>query len=91
MKKFWYISRDPSTVGYHDPKKAFFTIEDAKKEAESLCRKHGHDFYVMESVQLVKQSTPPIVWVEVTQNDAVSKGRKRDFLGRFTYEYDNDR
>lgn len=90
MKKFWYVSRDPATVGYHDPKHAFFTKEEAKKEAEGLCRKTGHDFYVMEAVELVKQSKPPIEWLQVPE--AVSRNnwydqrtyRYRDSLGRFT-------
>ena len=85
MKKFWYVSRDPATVGYHDPKQAFFTLAEAKAQAESLCKKYGHDFYVMESVQMVKQSKPPIEWVSVdtpSTSDKITQSLTYDLRGK---------
>lgn len=85
MKKFWYVSRDPSTVGYHDPKTAYFNKQQAKDFAESMVKKTGHDFYVMESMELVKPAAPPVEWIKVPEVSQVKKkaDRPRDTRGRF--------
>lgn len=80
MRKFWYVSRDPSTVGYHDPKTAYFSLDEAKAFAEKMVKTTGHDFYVMESVQMVKPAAPPVKWLDVIPAPAK---RLRDEFGRF--------
>lgn len=99
MQKFWYVSRDPSTVSYHDPKKAFFMKSQAKEFAEKMVKETGHDFYVMEAVELVRKTAPPIEWINISEPVGVKAkpittnttnrwfdylaGRWRDANGRF--------
>lgn len=86
MQKFWYVSRDPATVSYHDPKKAFFDKSEAKKFAEKMVRSTGHDFYVMEAIEMVKQATPPIEWNTVETPKKKLK-RARNSWGQWTSDW----
>ena len=64
-QKFWYVSRSPEEVPYHDPKKAHYSLAAAKSFAAQLCKDTGHRFFVMEAIEMVEPQVPPLAWTEL--------------------------
>lgn len=73
-KKFWLIW-NPSQIG-HAPTYRHTTYESAKKEAERLARmSRGHDFYILEALDVVAVAEPPIEVRQLTplSDDEITK------------------
>ncbi len=43
------------------------TIDQAKTEAASLSRKHGHPVYVMKAVGVAVPNEPPVAWFDIKE------------------------
>jgi hypothetical protein len=91
--KFWIVTRNPAEVNYNNPTNAYYSKEDAKKNAEALCKKTGHQFFILEAIESCQTSTPPVEWKPVYEPNRLVQGkvaeRKRDAYGRFTSVFDD--
>ncbi len=62
MDKFWIVMRDKSETYVV---KRHVTEEEAKAEAERLCRKENARFFILEVTAYVEPKDMPVAWQEV--------------------------
>ena len=58
-QKFWAVWR---IDGGSPPHKRHDTLEAAKAEAERLAMNQSSEYYVLESIGIVKRADAPMVW-----------------------------
>jgi len=61
MEKFWVVLRDKAETYVH---KRHSSLEEARAEAERLCRKENARFYVLAVVGLAQPCSQPIEWID---------------------------
>ena len=64
-KSFWMVY----VYAGDGPRVIHETLEEAKKEAERLCRKVDGEVYVLEAVWCAKLADAPIEWTAIVQGN----------------------
>jgi hypothetical protein len=87
--KFWIVTRNPAEVNYNNPTNAYYSKEDAKKNAEALCKKTGHQFFILEAMSnpvrpLHRLLSGSLYTSRIVLYRGRLQTRKRDAYGRFT-------
>lgn len=59
MEKFWIVIKD---IKETYTSKRHPSEEEAKAEAERLCKKENARFFVLEMVAYVEPQEPPVIW-----------------------------
>lgn len=66
LETHYYMCR---VRGRGTPAKSHLTLEDARTEAERLCKTEKRPVWVLEAVAVVRPMDAPVEWAEINPNE----------------------